>query len=301
MKTKPQNKKAIVIGSALCCLLIVLLSWNQRSWRTMDVILFMGQSNMSGANGDASQAPELIEGAGYEYRAVTDPDGLHVLEEPFGENENRGALDDTELLERRGSLVTAFVNAYYEETQTPVVAISASVGSSSLNGWLTGGRKEEAAARLEGAKECLEKEKIRIRHIYMVWFQGEADANLKTTKDEYKGMLRELVSYMEGQGVEACFLIQLGPDLADPVKHQEIMDAQLEICEEADDIILASGLPAALTDVDMRDEGGIHYTQEALNLIGEDAGRNAGVYVKSLSQETAETEQEAQERQEEGE
>ena len=57
MKTKPQNKKAIVIGSALCCLLIVLLSWNQRSWRTMDVILFMGQSNMSGANGDASQAP----------------------------------------------------------------------------------------------------------------------------------------------------------------------------------------------------------------------------------------------------
>ena len=79
------------------------------------------------------------------------------------------------------------------------------------------------------------------------------------------------------------------------------MDAQLEICEEADDIILASGLPAALTDADMRDEGGIHYTQEALNLIGEDAGRNAGVYVKSLSQETAETEQEAQERQEEGE
>ena len=55
---------------------------------------------------------------------------------------------------------------------------------------------------LEEAKECLKKEKVRIRHIYMLWFQGEADANLKTTKDEYKAMLRQLVSYMEEQGVE---------------------------------------------------------------------------------------------------
>ena len=290
MKTTPQNKKIIIIGSAVCCLLILLLSWYQRSWRTMDVILFMGQSNVSGAGGDASQAPELIEGAGYEFRAVTDPDHLHVLEEPFGENENRGALDDTEILERKGTMATAFVNAYYEETGTPVVAISASVGSSSLNGWLNSGRKEEAAARLEEAKKCLRKEKIHIRHTYMIWFQGEADANLKTTKDEYKIMLRELVSYMEEQGVETCFLIQLGPDLTDPAKHQEIMQAQLEICDEEDDIILVSELPASLTGEGMKDEGGIHFTQKALNLIGEDAGKNAGAYVASLSQEAEGTE-----------
>ena len=290
MKTTPQNKKIIIIGSAVCCLLILLLSWYQRSWRTMDVILFMGQSNVSGAGGDASQAPELIEGAGYEFRAVTDPDHLHVLEEPFGENENRGALDDTEILERKGTMATAFVNAYYEETGTPVVAISASVGSSSLNGWLNSGRKEEAAARLEEAKECMRKEKIHIRHTYMLWFQGEADANLKTTGEEYKGMLRQLVSYMEEQGVEACFLIQLGPDLTDPAKHQEIMQAQLEICDEEDDIILVSELPASLTGEGMKDEGGIHFTQKALNLIGEDAGKNAGAYVASLSQEAEGTE-----------
>ena len=259
MKTKPQNKKIIILGSALCCLLIVLLSWQQRSWRTMDVILFMGQSNVSGAGGDAAQAPELTEGAGYEFRAVTDPNHLHVLEEPFGEHENRGALDDTEILERNGSMATAFVNAYYEETRTPVVG------------------------RLEEAKECLKKEKVRIRHIYMLWFQGEADANLKTTKDEYKAMLRQLVSYMEEQGVEACFLVQLGPDLTDPSKHQEIMEAQLEICEESEDIVLVSELPAELTGEDMKDEGGIHFTQKALNLIGEDAGKNAGAYAASLS------------------
>ena len=284
MNTKPQNKKVIIIGSAVCCLLIVLLGLYQRSWRTMDVILFMGQSNVSGAGGDASQAPDLIEGAGYEYRAVTDPDNLHVLEEPFGENENRGALDDTEILERGGSMVTAFVNSYYEETGTPVVAISASVGSSSLDGWVNRGRKEEAAARLEEANEYLDSEKIRARHIYMVWFQGEADANLQTTKDEYKAGMRQLVSYMEEQGVEACFLIQLGPDLTDLQKHQEIMEAQLELCEEEDDVILVSDLPAELTGEDMKDEGGVHFTQKARNPIGEDAGKNAGAYVQSLSQ-----------------
>ena len=120
----PSNKKVIVILSALCCLLMVALNLYQKSRRTMDVILFMGQSNMSGANGDASQAPELIKGAGYEYRAITEPERLFVLEEPFGENEHReGALDDREILERRGTLVTSFVNAYYEETGTPVAAL----------------------------------------------------------------------------------------------------------------------------------------------------------------------------------
>ena len=290
MKTKPQNKKVIIIGSALCCLLIALLSWLQRPWRTMDVILFMGQSNVSGAGGDASLAPELTEGAGYEFRAVTDPERLHVLEEPFGENENRGALDDTELVERNGSMVTAFVNAYYEETGTPVVGISASVGSSSLDGWLNRGRKEEAAARLAEARECLKKERVEIRHIYMLWFQGEADANLETTKEEYKTMLRQLVSYKEEQVVEACFLVELGPDLTDPAKHQEIMEAQREICEESEDIILASELPAKLTGDDMKDEGGIHFTQKALNLIGEDAGKNAGAYVAALPDSAQEEE-----------
>lgn len=280
MNRVPNNKKIIFTLSILCCFIMIGLNlYQQKTWKGMDVILFMGQSNMSGAGGDAAEAPTLIEGAGYEYRAVTDPDTLHVLSEPFGEKENRGALDDTDILERNGSLVTAFVNAYYQQTGIPVVAISASRGSSSLNGWLNSGRVEEAMTRLNAAKECLKKEKIRPRHIYMVWFQGEADANLETTGEEYQTMLRQLVDKCEEQGVEDCFLIQLGPDLTDPEKHQEIMEAQLAACEANEDMVLVSTLPAKLTGTDMKDEGGIHFTQKALNLIGEDAGTNAGTYV----------------------
>lgn len=278
---KRQNTKVIVLLSALCCVLIAAVNLYQKSWKTMDVILFMGQSNMSGANGNASEAPDLIEGAGYEYRAITDPDSLHVLSEPFGENEHReGALDDRELLERRGTLVTAFVNAYYEKTGMPVVAISASRGSASMNSWLNKGLKEDAKERLEAAKTCLKKEKIRIRHTYMVWFQGEADANLKKTKEEYKADMATLFASMKESGVEKCFLIQIGGDRENAGSQDEIMQAQVELCEESEDLILASTLPASLED--MKDEGGVHFTQVALNMIGTDAGTNAGDYVAQL-------------------
>ena len=55
--------------------------------RTVDLLFFMGQSNMAG-RGEAALAPVVAPGMGYEYRAVTDPDTLHPLEEPFGVNEN---------------------------------------------------------------------------------------------------------------------------------------------------------------------------------------------------------------------
>lgn len=278
----PKNKKVILILSALCCLLLLCMNVYQKRTRKMDVILFMGQSNMSGANGDASQAPELTRGAGYEYRAVTDPAGLHVLKEPFGENEHReGALDDRDLLDRLGTLVTAFANAYYEETKTPIVAISASRGSSSMNGWLNKGLKEDAAARLEGARQYMEMKHMPVRHVYMVWFQGEADTNLELTKDEYKEGMSALMAYMEEQGVEQCFMIQIGQDIEDPEHSEAVRQAQLEICEESELVTLASRLPAELNGTDMKDSGRVHFTQKALNQIGTDAGKHAGAWVKA--------------------
>lgn len=72
----------------------------------VDLIFFMGQSNMAG-RGDAALAPAVTPGMGYEYRAVTDPAQLHPLAEPFGVNEN----DPTGVNEpgmKTGSMVSAF-------------------------------------------------------------------------------------------------------------------------------------------------------------------------------------------------
>lgn len=94
---------------------------------TVDLFLFMGQSNMAGrgiVTADHPQgAPELIDGAGYEYRAVSAPDRLYPICEPFGRLGNRpGGIDDKDM--KTGSLVTSFVNAYYEKTRVPIVALS---------------------------------------------------------------------------------------------------------------------------------------------------------------------------------
>ena len=59
----------------------------------VDLIIFAGQSNMSGG-GDTSLIPSLVEGAGYEYKAVTAPNSLKALKEPFGKKENSKNLND---------------------------------------------------------------------------------------------------------------------------------------------------------------------------------------------------------------
>lgn len=250
-----------------------------------DLILFMGQSNMSGAGGNAAEAPKLIKGAGYEYRAITSPEELGILEEPFGENEHReGYLDDRELLQRKGSLVTSFVNAYYKQTKERVVAVSASRGSarvSSFNNYLL----EDAIDRLENAKRVMTEQKVNIRHIYMVWFQGETDAYLNVSEESYRGEMQKMLFTLQPYGVETCFVIQIGNGIYegeafDSARMQEI---QKKLCETDENFVLVSELGKTLSEPPYMEDG-IHFTQQALNLLGEDAGTHAGSYVKSMTE-----------------
>ena len=281
------NKKRILWGtSILSCLLIVAGIFLYREYHTLkeaDLILFMGQSNMSGAGGNALEAPELIRGAGYEYKAVTQPDRLCVLEEPFGELEHKeGFLDDSPFLTRGGSLATAFVNAYYGQTKERVVAVSASRGSaqiSSFNRYLV----EDVIERLEGAKSVMMAQGVNIRHIFMVWFQGETDAYVGTTSDEYVGGMQQLLFTLQPYGVEKCFVIQIGNVVMDGeiIDTSYIQAVQENLCAGDENFILVSTLPKQISEPPYMEDQ-IHFTQAGLNLIGEDAGTAAGKYVKSL-------------------
>lgn len=250
-----------------------------------DLILFMGQSNMSGAGGNAKEAPELIKGAGYEYRAISQPEELCVLTEPFGKNENReGYLDDRGLIPRNGSLVTSFVNAYYEQTRERVVAVSASRGSariSSFNDYLL----EDVIQRLENAKRVMTEKKVNIRHIYMVWLQGETDAYLEIRKEEYIGEMQKMLFTLQPYGVEKCFVIQIGNGICDGVAFDctEMQKTQEQLCETDENFVLVSTLGKSLSEPPYMEDG-IHFTQQALNILGEDAGTNAGKYVQALTE-----------------
>ena len=281
------NNKKIIIGMILLsCMMIgagIFMYHDHYKLKEADLILFMGQSNMSGAGGNAAESPELIKGAGYEYRAITQPEELCVLQEPFGANEHKeGFLDDSPFLTRGGSLVTSFVNSYYKQTKERVIAVSASRGSaqvSSFNRYLV----EDVIERLEGAKRVMTEQGVNIRHIYMVWFQGETDAYVATTSDEYVGGMQQLLFTLQPYGVEKCFLIQIGNVIMDgeTIDTSYIQAVQENLCQGDGNFILVSTLPKQISEPPYMEDG-IHFTQAGLNLIGEDAGNAAGIYVKSV-------------------
>lgn len=102
----------------------------------VDLLLFMGQSNMAG-RGNAMLAPAVTPGRGVEYRAVTAPEQLVPLREPFGVEENDPA-GVSEPGMKTGSMVSSFVNACTEKTGVPIVGVSCAKGGSAIAEWMPG-------------------------------------------------------------------------------------------------------------------------------------------------------------------
>lgn len=288
MKRK-KNKLVIVLSilllSAVSALVFVVekhanenkLESTLKKGSEVDLVMFMGQSNMSGT-GDKDKAPMIINGAGYEFRAISDPTKLYPIEEPFGKDENNEeGVNDGDL--KTGSLVSSFVNSYYSGTGIPVVAVSASRGGSTLHTWRKDGELlPDAVERYNKAKKWLTDHGYVIRHSYMVWLQGESDGNQQTSKEEYIESIKDSVSVLQDNGIEKCFIIRIGIRTKEPGMYDTIIEAQTELCRDNEDFILISTKAVELESLGlMRDE--VHYSQGGLNLIGEEAGANMAYYV----------------------
>lgn len=247
----------------------------------VDLILFMGQSNMAG-RGSYAESATVGEGHAYEFRAVSDPTKLYPMQASFGLQENtKGGADDGS--KKTGSLVPAFCASYFQATGTPVVAVSCSQGGTRIDQWQTGGGKlEDAVARLNAAKRFLDaSEDYRIRGIYMVWCQGESDARNHTTAERYLELTRTMYGVMQSAGVEQCFLIGIGNynGIEDPKNSfVYIQEAQKKLCAESADFLLVSTSFADLRDR-MKDD--FHFFQDAYNLVGTEAGSAAGAWVRA--------------------
>ncbi|MBE5871704.1 MAG: hypothetical protein E7294_10655 [Lachnospiraceae bacterium] len=248
----------------------------------VDLIIFSGQSNMMG-HGDAKGAPKLTDGAAYEYKSVTDKKRLNVLKEPFGYKQDSGNLVNGAYC--TGSMVTSFCNAYYQKTKTPVVAVAASkVGAGSVA--FSTVIYKDIEKRIRQSVKAVRKMGLKIDHCYLVWMQGENDVCAGTLTDEYVerigGMFRKIVKDTK---VEKCMVIKTGSyvynmgaeELADP---KAVLEAQEKICRQYKCAVLISDKAPKLGQEyyqwDM-----IHLNQEALNLVGRDAGAHAGTYAVS--------------------
>ena len=250
-----------------------------------DLILFAGQSNMAGRGITSEQwpqqAPKLIRGAGYEYRAITDPDRLWPIEEPFGVNENNpDGIYEPGM--KTGSMVTAFVNAYYEKTGMPILAVSASKGGSAIGEWQ--GNEDylsDAISRLKKAVSYAKEKKLKLRHKYVVWCQGETDGDHNTPTREYKQMFDHMMQLFKKSGVEKCFLITIGEyngSQGYEEAYHRIRQAQIEITLESDDVRLVCDEFCHMKERGlMKDD--FHYFQQAYNEAGTEAGKRVAEYV----------------------
>lgn len=249
----------------------------------VDVIIFAGQSNMCGSGGNKQQAPTPKYGTAYEFDLDAGSQKCILMKEPFGEGLNRanGLEGDSASYSRRGTLTSAFCINYYKQTKTPVVGIAASWGGSSTNTWLSRGLVKQTQRKLKIAKKQLKKQGIKIRHIYMVWLQGESDAKQERTQEAYISAMRKIHARMKKYGVEKTFMILIGQDAGHPERNGTIIAAQKKLCKKYNDFILVSKkAPTFYNNYWQNYTDTVHLNQKCLNAIGYEAGKNAGKYAK---------------------
>lgn len=245
---------------------------------TVDVVIFAGQSNMSGAGGNAKNAPAVAAGQGYEFKAVSSPNGLYPIKEPFGNTEGGYVGENSSL--KRGSLVSSFVNAYYAQTGVPVVAISAARGNTASSWWAQPQVIADLNSRFTKALNYLNTNHYSVRRKYVVFLQGESDVINGVKQDQYKRNINSAFSGLFNAGLDQVFIITPGCTSNGIIDYSPVVKAQEELCASNSRFSLGSELLRTLPASYMSDE--LHYNQKALNMVGADAAARVAAYSNSV-------------------
>ena len=260
--------------------------------RTVDIIIFSGQSNMQGQSERLSEST-AVENA-YEYKYL---DRTFVpLRNPVGEDIRYDGLigerftstgNQKEWLSGHAlgstcyghtNLVPSFARAYIAQTQTALIAVHTAKGSTEIKDWLpeAAGYKmlvSKAASAIQKAKE-----EFCVNRILFVWLQGESDAIAARKKEYYKDKLRLLANGLkEDIGIERFGIIRVGAFTQDE-RDDEIIAAQDEICKESPFFSMLMDCALALNKDDRMMNPYVkgHYSAEGLEYLGKMAGSELG-------------------------
>ena len=138
---------------------------------------------------------------------------------------------------------------------------------------------KDALHRIAACKKWLMDNGYIIRHSYILWCQGCTDADIGTPTDVYKDKTKNvLLSFLNDANLERCFLIQIGNHRDEPELYVRIQQAQEELADDNEDIVMVSRLFKTFAKKGlMKDE--FQYLQEGNNLVGEDAGRHVAEWL----------------------
>lgn len=259
--------------------------------KSVDIVVFAGQSNMKGKDKEGASSIPSITNAGYEMR-------YNFKDEAVGVKYLKDSID------LKNSLIPAFANSYYNNTGVPIIAIQTAVSGSSINSWQEGDKYYETAIKkMKSAIDYVKNHpnNFSLRNVYFVWYQGEADKpNL-----DYEKKLKNLFTNAKKDGVDANFMIRIGHLYkASSTKNDDIQEQkfnrysnmiklQTEFARKSDLAVLVSTKAALLSleknptiaaskdDYRLSDMmiDQVHFSQYGLDIIGSEAGKNAAYYV----------------------
>ena len=257
-----------------------------------DIIIFGGQSNMQGENRGRTRyvVPECAE-----YKWLTDE--CVPLTDPVGEDitfEGKAGCTFTDGTVQNewlathvagsacyhgSTLVPPFAKAYTEACGRGVLAVPFAKGSTFLHDWLPGTKAYEMMLRkVSGARKYAEDG----ARVFFVFLQGENDAVFSRTVDEYSKTLTALKdALVRDLGLEKFGVISVGHFCGD-ARDDAIIEAQKRVCRTDGDFLLLTTLASEIHEREECMEPGIpgHFSEKGLAVIGEDAGRTLGEYVK---------------------
>jgi len=238
---------------------------------TMDIIVFAGQSNMTNV-GRASHAPAVTAGTGYE--AIPKKSKISPLSEPFGVGQIKSTMPKSQ---QGATLASAFVNAYYKKTKTPVLAMNTAIGGTSIGQW-SSSYYQRVTDDVKEMEKLLKKKGLKKGRVYVVFYQGENDAMNSIVSTVYRKHMELFMKNVQSRcDVSRCFVIRISNDLNNKESYDKIAAVQTKLCMEDYRFVMASTIGSGF-DASYYQGDGIHLTQPALNKIGTQAGKMAGTY-----------------------
>ena len=266
--------------------------------KTIDILVFAGQSNMMG-HGNAASAPAVAKKTVYAYLPVSSPGKISKFSEPFGKNENDKYINNVMGEENlaTGSMVAAFAKAYNKTTKTPVLAVPCAMQGTGSYKW-NETLYQAIISRTVSAKKAAKKAGYSVGRVYLVWMQGESDAlamqrnedgtcdSTMSPEEHIKNVRSMFKKVKKKTGLSKCFVIRIPSfygSQKDPYGekwsnyYKLIQNAQITLCADYDDFVMAYSNTPKLGKKYLQADG-MHLTQSALNKVGKAAGTATGKF-----------------------
>ena len=228
----------------------------------MDVFLLIGQSNALGM-GDLSFAP-TPNGKCFEYVELDEVIPM------------RKFLD---VSRGNGTIAQSFALKWNKLTGKTVCFIHSAVDGSMIKNW-GHDRYNYLFNALDKYKRGVEtiSKMYSINKQTAIWIQGESDGKYGTDPVYYEDRLKLLVNDLESVGIEKVFLSLTGYwDGVEDKKIHNIVATQIIASKECENLFVGSNLALSFRNRGLLiDE--VHYSQKALNELGEDLANNIFSY-----------------------